>query len=75
VITPLQQLRSTDGADKKRLHVLIFDNHPDSLRLMCGRGADSRVRPSALWPMIASEVVLPCILVVGLIAAMFWPLF
>jgi hypothetical protein len=55
------------------VRVLIFDDHPDSLRLVFGRGANSPVelRPRASW----LEFVLVTMLTMGAVMGMLWPLF
>src|SRR5438132_11579361 len=37
VIKKTSRLRSTNGADKKIRRILIFDDHPESLRLVLAR--------------------------------------
>ena len=59
---------------KKVQHILIFDDHPDSLRLVLGTPANPRVeRPvsgrATLWVGLFSMLML------SLLIAMFWPLF
>ena len=55
-------------------HIIIFDDHPDSLRLVLGEPAKPHVN-RAVPRRVASWVVLFSILVLGLLTAMFWPLF
>jgi len=72
VIKKTSRLRSTNGADKKIRRILIFDNHPDSLRLVFGSRAphgqlsDLQRTPSWVFALL-------WIVVVGLMMAMFWP--
>ena len=47
VIKQSRRLRSTNGADKTIRSILIFDNHPDSLRLVFGRRANPHIDLSA----------------------------
>jgi hypothetical protein len=55
--------------------ILIFDNHPDSLRLVSGyRGEDSHFHVFDSLRTISWGVALLWILAVGLMMAMFWPL-
>jgi hypothetical protein len=75
VITQSQRLPSTDGADKKIQRLLIFDNHPDSLRLIFGRGNPSDAHSTDPPAMTWLEFGLPCVIAVTLLAAIFWPLF
>jgi hypothetical protein len=46
------------AADKKMRCILIFDDHPDSLRLVFGGRADSHVHPSGLQSLTSSRVAL-----------------
>ena len=70
VIKKVSWLPATNAAGRKIQRVLIFDNHPDSLRLLSRyRGADSHFHISS-W-----GVALLWILVMGLMMAMFWPLY
>jgi hypothetical protein len=78
--------RSVDLPGKTVRHVLIFDNHPDSLRLVAEqylnsdvglatgpfRAADGPAAPGHIRP---SHVILGLALVVTLVLAMFWPVF
>jgi hypothetical protein len=69
------QWLSINGADKKIRQVLIFDNHPESLRLVFAQRDLSHAHSSDPPPMTWPEVGLVCSLVVTLLAAMVWPLF
>jgi hypothetical protein len=75
VITQVRRLPSTNRVDKEIRRVLIFDNHPDSLRLVLGRRSHSHANSFDPQPMTSSEIGLLCFLVVTLMVAMFWPLF
>ena len=69
------QVPPTDSAPGKKVqHILIFDDHPDSLRLVLGTPANPHVeRPvsgrATLWVGLFSMLML------SLLIAMFWPLF
>src|ERR1700730_16996995 len=74
VIKNTTRLRSTSAADKKIRRILIFDNHPESLRLVFGhrqhRGVDLiQSKRATSWELIVVSMVT----LVGLIG-MFWPL-
>jgi hypothetical protein len=70
VVKKTSRLSSTNAPDKKIRRILIFDNHPDSLRLVFGRQADSsEPRSTSLW-----ELVLVAALTFGAVFGMFWPL-
>ena len=75
VIKKTSWLRSTNGADKKIRRILIFDNHPESLRLVLARRSDPHVDFTVLPRVSAGELIIVCLLtVVGLIGT-FWPIF
>ena len=75
VIRQAIQVPPTDSAPGKKVqHIVIFDDHPDSLRLVFGEPENPRV-DRAVSRRVASWVVLFLILTLGLLAAMFWPLF
>jgi hypothetical protein len=74
VIKKVQRLPATTVAGKKIQRILIFDNHPDSLRLVLGRRADSYLHLSDPGRTTSSGVALLWILVVVLMMAMFWPI-
>jgi phage-related protein len=70
VIKKTSRLPSTNTAGKKIRHILIFDNHPESLRLVFGQQADSsEPQSTSLW-----ELVLVAALTFGAVFGMFWPL-
>lgn len=74
VIKKVQRLPATTTASRKIQRILIFDNHPASLRLVFGRRADSHVHFSDPQRITSSGIALLWILVVGLTTAMFWPI-
>jgi hypothetical protein len=54
-------------------HILIFDNHTDSLRLIFGSGLDSD--SDASWRQERrTSIICGSILIVMVVAAMLWPL-
>ena len=55
-------------------HILIFDDHPDSLRLVLGEPAKPYAN-RAFPRRVASWAVLFSLLMLGLVTAMLWPLF
>jgi hypothetical protein len=75
VIERTRCVPSTIAAPKKIRRVLIFDNHPDSLRLVFGKRANPYVDLSGPQRVRSWELVLISVLVLGLFIAMFWPLF
>ena len=70
-----QALPATNAARKRIQHILIFDDHPDSLRLVFGRRANPHVHLSAPPPASSWELILVSILTMGVLVAMLWPLF
>ena len=68
------RLRGTDGSIKTVRRILIFDDHPDSLRLILGDSAsrDGR-RTSRGWATLRI-FILPGIAALTALIAMFWPL-
>jgi hypothetical protein len=73
IIRQTRVLRTANGPSKKIRRILIFDNHPDSFRLVYAGRADSRV--SDAESVSSSGVAVIWILVVGLMMAMFLPIF
>src|SRR6202163_2597491 len=68
-------LPATNAARKRIQHILIFDDHPDSLRLVFGRRVNPHVHLSAPPRASSCELILVSMLTVGALVAMFWPLF
>ena len=75
VIKKISRLPSTNAAGKKIRRILIFDNHPDSLRLVFGRRANPHIHLSAPERVISWELILVSILIMGALIGTFWPLF
>ena len=74
VIKKTSRLRSINGAGKKIRRILIFDNHPESLRLVFGHRLHHDVDLSRPERVSSWELIIVCLLtVVGLIG-MFWPI-
>src|SRR2546421_1680094 len=68
VIKKTSRLRSSNGADKKIRRILIFDNHPETLRLIFARRPDPHVDLAASQRISSRELIIVCLLtVVGLI--------
>lgn len=53
-------------------NILIFDDHPDSLRLVFGRRANQHVHLSAPQRVISWELILASIVTMGALIGMFW---
>jgi hypothetical protein len=75
IIKQAVDLPPTDSAEGRRVqHVLIFDDHPESLRLVFGSPTAkldlSRPPRAGSW-----RLVLLSILIIGLVTAILWPLF
>ena len=74
VVKQTSHLPATNAAPGKTVRrILIFDNHPDSLRSVFGHRAASNVHVSDPQRTTSLGVALLWILVVGLMMAMFWP--
>jgi hypothetical protein len=54
--------------------ILIFDNHPDSLRFVLESGVDSHSDAAARWERRAS-IICGSILIAIILAALLWPLY
>src|SRR6266404_2583127 len=65
VIKQARRLASTNGTQKKLRHILIFDDHPDSLRLVFGHRANPHVDPSAPERVSSLELILVSIVMMG----------
>jgi hypothetical protein len=74
IIKQARRLASTNGTQKKLRRILIFDDHPDSLRLVFGHRANPHVDPSAPERVSSLELILVSILMIGGLVGMFWPL-
>jgi hypothetical protein len=75
VIKQIIRVPSTNGKGKKIRRILIFDNHPDSLRLVSGRRP---YHPSVDFPRPQRigfwELVIASVLMIAGLVGMFWPL-
>jgi hypothetical protein len=71
-----QEIRVPRANDvhKKIRSILIFDDHPDSLRLVFGPDANRHVHLSAPQRVISWELFLASILTMGALIGMFWPI-
>jgi hypothetical protein len=69
------RLLSRNASPGKVRHILIFDDHPESLRLAFGRAVDLRFHFSNRERMISWTTVLLWGVVIGLMVAIFWPFF
>jgi hypothetical protein len=74
VIKQELQVPQANAADTKMRCVLIFDDHPDSLRLVFGRRANPHVHLSAPQRVISWELILASIVTMGALIGMFWPI-
>jgi hypothetical protein len=59
---------------KTMRRILIFDNHPDSLRLVSGLGVRPDVDSARPRYTSHSHVILGLVVVMALVLAMIWPL-
>jgi len=74
VIKKTSRLPSTNAAGKKIRRILIFDNHPDSLRLVFGRRPLPDVDVSGPQRVSWRELIIVSILAIAALVGMFWPL-
>jgi hypothetical protein len=74
-IKEVQRLPATTAACRKIQRILIFDNHPASLRLVFDRRANQHVHLSTPPRASSRDAVLVSLLALGLLILMFWPLF
>ena len=75
MIKQVRRLKSTTGTRTKIRRILIFDNHPDTIRLVFGHRANPNNRLLASESVISWELILVSILIMGALIGMFWPLF
>lgn len=74
VIKKISRLPSTNAAGKKIRCILIFDNHPDSLRLVFGRRPHPDVDLSRPQRVSSWELIIVLIVTIAGLVGMFWPL-
>src|ERR1700736_6413956 len=74
VIKKTSRLPSTNAAGKKIRRILIFDNHPDSLRVGFGRRGNADVELSAPPRASSSELIIVSLLTLAALVGMFWPI-
>ena len=68
-------LPGTNGKVKSIRHILVFDDHPESLRLILGTPANrSAYRPTGDRVRL-KNLILPGMAIIVALLAMFWPLF
>jgi len=76
VFRQISSLPSSNAARSKQIQrIVIFDDHPASLHLVFGLRANPQVDLSA-WQRVSSWVIiLACVLIMGALIGMFWPIF
>jgi hypothetical protein len=74
LIEKTSRLPSTNSPGKKIRRILIFDNHPESLRLVFGHRQHRDVDLSRPAQLISWELILVSILAVAGLVGMFWQL-
>jgi hypothetical protein len=74
VIKQASRRPATNTAGKQIRRILIFDDHPDSLRLVFGRRANSQIDLSTPSRASSWELILVSMLTMGALIGMFWPL-
>jgi hypothetical protein len=75
VIRQTSRLAATNAAGNKIRRILIFDDHPDSLRLVFGCRTDPRSDLLVLQRARSWELILVLTLIMVVLIAMVWPLF
>ena len=75
ILEKTSRLRSTNMTGTKIRRILIFDNHPDSLRLVFRRRLNVYVGRSESQSFSSWDLVVLSSAVIVLVVAMFWPLF
>jgi hypothetical protein len=75
VIKQAGWLRSANSVDKKICRILIFDDHPESLRLVSGCRENANGDLSEAASITSWEVILASILATVALIGMLWPLF
>src|SRR5216683_326135 len=75
IIKKTSRLPSTNAAGKKIRRILIFDNHPDSLRLIFGERASPYVDLSVPQRVSSWQLIVVSILTMSALFGMVWPLF
>ena len=75
IIKKTSRLPSTNAAGKKIRRILIFDNHPDSLRLLFGERTNPYVDLSVPQRVSSWELIVVSILTMSALFGMVWPLF
>lgn len=71
----VQALPAPDAAAKIAQHILVFDDHPESLRLLLGQPAKQHLSNperdrDSLW-----DLVLPGMAILTALLALFWQVF
>src|SRR5713226_5125718 len=74
IIKKISRLPSTNAAGKKIRRILIFDNHPDSLRLVFARRPDPHVDVPVPKRVSSWELIIVCSLTFVGVIGMFWPI-
>jgi hypothetical protein len=74
VIKQARRLASTNGTEKKLRRILIFDDHPDTLRLVFGPGVSGHDDLSVPSRVTSWEFIFVSILAIVAFLGMFWPL-
>src|SRR6266403_1087440 len=76
IIRQATQLPPTNSAEAKNAqHILIFDDHPESLRLVFGCRANPSLDSSPPVHVSSWAFVIAGIVTIGALVGMFWPLF
>jgi hypothetical protein len=75
IIKQTSRLPSAGSAGGKMRRILVFDNHPDSLRLVFGPLANRYLDPSVPPRAVLWTSIIGSLLTIAVLVGMFWPLF
>jgi hypothetical protein len=74
IIKQLRRLPAANETDRNIQRVLMFDNHPDTIRLLFGSRANRHVDLAASERVSFWDLTLVSVLIMSALIGMFWPL-
>jgi hypothetical protein len=74
IIKQTSRIPSINAAGRKIRRILIFDNHPESLRLVFGRRPHAFIDLSGPQCVSSWQLIIVSIVTIGALVGMFWPL-
>jgi hypothetical protein len=72
IVKRTSRLTETNGPVRTVRHILVFDDHPDSLRLILGPSASPQPFPGSGGRDILWDFILPGITILAGVIAMLW---